>query len=199
MTRLTVTLSDGKKLYLSLGSSIAEELFSNKQKEAKMSKKILVVSKHRLVRKAITDILHSNQQYGFFVVGEAASKEEVIERAQYGNLDCIILDTDFGPGGDFTYLQYTSDIFPKIKMMYIGDVYQSLEENHDHAYQILFRGGKALVDKDATDGDLLYALNTLMNGGRYFFCGIPESELVEFERKSPYGEAPDDTLFAEKP
>jgi DNA-binding NarL/FixJ family response regulator len=198
MTMLLVKPPGGGKILISTGASEVEVISNNKQKEAKMPTKILVASKNRLVRKAIADILHANKQYGLYVVAEASTKEEVFEMVQLHQLDCIILDTDFGPKGDFTYLVYTSNTQPKVKLLYLGGDYKSVEEYQDYAYQVLYRRGKGIIEKDSTDGELIYALLTIVDGGRYFFRGWSENDMIDFEKANPYGVAFDDTPLFER-
>lgn len=191
MTEIVVPRGDRNKIVISLPSSFKakEDIKHINKTEVHMNTKLLVASEHRLMRKAIIDILKLFPQCGFYVVAEASNKEELFEMHKIHKPECIILDNHLGPGESLAYLTNIMAASPNTKILYLWDAYFDYKEE-DTIYHILYAGGQGLLSKNAEDGELIYALRTIMSGGRYFIHGLSDAELSELERNSPFREAP---------
>lgn len=98
-----------------------------------------------------------------FIVGEAANGNEMI--TQYENLkpDLIISDIEMPPLSGIDALKQLRLKYPEIKVLFVS-VYQG----EDTIFTIIKAGGQGLLSKGSDKGELLYAINEIMNGRQYF-------------------------------
>ncbi|MDR3667279.1 MAG: response regulator transcription factor [Ignavibacteriaceae bacterium] len=123
--------------------------------------RILICDDHSYIRDGFIKRLEFHP--GMFIVGEAANGNEMI--TQYENLkpDLIISDIEMPPLSGIDALKQLKLKYPEIKVLFVS-VYQG----EDTIFTIIKAGGQGLLSKGSDKGELLYAINEVMNDRQYF-------------------------------
>lgn len=140
-----------------------------------MASSILVVDDHPLVRRGIIDILSVNQEHEIYEASSIAAAMTVLKRHQ---IDIIIIDINLGNENGFELADAVKDSYPEIKRVIltssvnIFDYKKAMELNVD-----------AYIIKDAFIEDIVYALQVVSRGGKYYSPQIVQQSMHGFMPK----------------
>lgn len=140
-----------------------------------MASSILVVDDHPLVRRGIIDILSVNQEHEIYEASNIAAAMTVLKRHQ---IDIIIIDINLGNENGFELADAVKDSYPEIKRVIltssvnIFDYKKAMELNVD-----------AYIIKDAFIEDIVYALQVVSRGGKYYSPQIVQQSMHGFMPK----------------
>lgn len=140
---------------------------------------ILVVDDHPLVRRGIIDILSMNREQDIYEAGNIAAAMTAIKRQQ---IDIIIIDINLGNENGFELAEKVKDSHPEIKRVIltssvnIFDYRKAMELNVD-----------AYIIKDAFIEDIVYALQVVSRGGKYYSPQIVQQSMNGFMPKELMG------------
>jgi len=126
---------------------------------AKADIRVLIVDDHALVRRGLRSILEAG---ALQVVGEAASAEEALSRAEETEPDVVLMDLSMpGIGG----LNGTAML--KARMPDVAVIVVTLNEDVAYMGQSFDRGAAGYITKDAAEMELARAVRLVAAGQQY--------------------------------
>ncbi len=132
-----------------------------KVKESKDSLKIILVDDHVLVRDGIKALLeHENS---FEVIAEAHNGKQALEIIPTYQPDMLIVDIRMPEMTGNELVRIVSKQFPKIKTLIL-----SMHDAHEYVMEAIEAGADGYMLKGSSKVELLKALDTISNGGKYF-------------------------------
>ena len=138
--------------------------------EKKRKIKILVADDHNLFRAGIIKLLKEHQ--GIEVVGEAINGQELF--SEYFDLSPDVLLVDIAMPG-MTGLESVSKIKekdPSVKALFL-----SMYEGDEYIYKAIKSGGLGLINKSILESELIYAIEKVFAGKKYFLGKSDEESL----------------------
>jgi two-component system response regulator NreC len=147
--------------------------------------RLLVADDHNLFRSGIINLLSDEKD--IFVVGEAASGKELIERYFELKPDIVLADISMPDMDGIEALKKIKEKDPGVKFLFL-----SMYEGEEYIYYCNSAGGKGLISKKVLKGELLFGLQTVAENGKYFGTEIDEKKLEEISKKYNKKINPDD-------
>ncbi|HEX2962717.1 MAG TPA: response regulator transcription factor [Ignavibacteriales bacterium] len=132
--------------------------------------RILLADDHHLVRHGIASLLESVPN--IYIAGEAGDGRELITK--YFDLRPDVVVTDISMPG-LSGIEAAEKILLKDKDARI--LFLSVHDSMEIVYKVLRAGGLGLINKTIAKGDLVYAIETVNSGERYFGSGYTEEKL----------------------
>lgn len=140
--------------------------------------RILVAEDHPLFRKGVISLLSSVPD--FEVVGEVATGEEAVARAEELQPDVVLMDLQMpGRGG----IEATREILhgsPSVRVLIV-----TLFEDDDSVFMALRAGARGYVLKDADEEELVRAIQAVGRGDAIFSPAVAERVLSYFATPHP--------------
>ncbi|MCF8240058.1 MAG: response regulator transcription factor [Melioribacteraceae bacterium] len=140
------------------------------------SKKILIADDHSLIRDGIAKLLINDPNY--FIVATAANGLELIQKYFYYKPDIILTDISMPKLSGIDALKRIREFDSDVKAFFI-----SMYLSEENIYLIYSIGGKGLVDKTISEGELRLALKRICDGGHFFGYGMSTEELLKIVKK----------------
>jgi DNA-binding NarL/FixJ family response regulator len=134
------------------------------------STQIILVDDHQLLRKGLIKILNAN---GFTNIIEAANGEELLEILKNTRPDIILLDLHMPKMNGFESMKRIKEVNSHSKVLVL-----SMLDDHISIVQMIKSGVDGYLIKDSEPKELIYALEVVLSGGKYY------SELVNEQLKS---------------
>ena len=132
-----------------------------KSEESKAPLKIILVDDHVLVRDGIKALLaHEN---AFEVITEASNGNEALEIIPEHQPDMLIVDIRMPEMTGNELVRIVSSKFPKIKTLIL-----SMHDAQEYVLEAIEAGADGYMLKGASKIELLKALETISNKGKYF-------------------------------
>lgn len=138
---------------------------------------IIVADDHAVVRGGIQHIISSHFESAVFFVCEDG--EQVLQRAAEVACDLVVMDISMPGKGGLETLRVLKERFPGLPVI-ILTVYKE-EQYATRAFQL---GASAYLKKGAADEELVKAVATVLEGGKYFTPGAATHLLASLEGKS---------------
>jgi|SRR5579862_713792 two-component system, NarL family, response regulator NreC len=126
-----------------------------------MSKRILVVDDHDVVRQGVLLILRARP--GWQVVGEAADGFDAVEKAKQLDPDLVILDISMPRRGGLEVLGDLQKMQSRASVLVL-----SMHESKELAVQVKRLGAAGYINKTNAGRDLLRALDAIVGGDKFF-------------------------------
>jgi DNA-binding NarL/FixJ family response regulator len=123
--------------------------------------RILLCDDHSLLRTGLKSLF--DETVGYFVVGEASNGKEMISKYNELLPDMIIADISMPELSGPEALKKLRIGYPEVKVLFI-----SMYLGEQYIYLVLQAGGKGLIGKNVEKGELLFAINQILAGGKYF-------------------------------
>ena len=120
-----------------------------------MSKRVLIVDDHALVRKSICYLFASN---GFSVCGEAEDGPQAIEKAEQMQPDLIVLDFSMPKMNGIEAAKALKEIMPHVPLILFTSHASSVVER-----EALAAGIAAVVSKQENKSDVIIKANALLS------------------------------------
>ncbi len=122
-------------------------------------KNVIIADDHKIFRDGLKLLINS---YGYNVVGEANSTDELRTIDQNLHVDVFILDCQMPSEGPVAMLHFIKKYFPSSKIVYMtglqsGGLFRQL---HD-------LNADAIISKAGGPNEILIALESVLNGNRY--------------------------------
>lgn len=137
--------------------------------------RLLICDDHKLFREGILSLLEREED--ITIVGEAEDGLTMIEKYNDSKPDIILSDISMPKknGPDAVKIITSSDSNIKVLFLsqYTGD---------DYIFSVLESGGSGLISKNVMRSELVFAIKTVANGGKYF-VGKTENELDELKKR----------------
>lgn len=132
--------------------------------------RILLADDHHLVRHGIASLLESVPN--IYIAGEAGDGRELLTK--YFELKPDVVVTDISMPG-ISGIEAAGKILSKDSNARI--LFLSVHDSPEIIYNILKAGGLGLVNKTIAKGDLVYAIETVNSGEKYFGSAYTEEKL----------------------
>lgn len=140
--------------------------------------KILLVDDHKMIRSALKLFLDNTQEV--FVIKEASSGKEALEKIQQEVFDLIITDLNMPlmNGIELTLQILKIDPFAKILAL-------SMMNDDANIKKMLRAGAKGYLLKDCDEKEFLNAVKTVLSGKPYYSPGVKQvvMESISSEKK----------------
>src|ERR1035437_6495451 len=124
--------------------------------------KLLIVDDHSMIRDGLRSMLESQKKYAF-LIEEAASGEEAIEKIKKHHYDMILMDYQLPNLNGAETIQVIVGLKPDINVLALS--------NYDESFYIkntLRAGAKGYVLKNIDVDELIKAIITILNGKNYY-------------------------------
>jgi DNA-binding NarL/FixJ family response regulator len=141
-----------------------------------MKIRVLICDDHSLVR---TGIIKSMKDYDdICIVGEAANGRELISQYELLLPDVVIADISMPVLSGTDAVKELKVRFPSIKVLFL-----TIYNTEENIYLALKIGALGLLGKEVYGGELLYAVNEIYNGRKYFGPFYDAKKLQEIIKK----------------
>ena len=132
-----------------------------------MSKTILIVDDHDIVRQGVRRVLRSRPEWR--VVGEAQDGVDAIRKIKELDPDLVILDFSM-PGKDgLEVIKEVCGLGIRSKLLIL-----SMHDSKELALAVRKSGGSGYVQKGNAIRDLIRAAEEIFDGGTFFLAAEPE-------------------------
>lgn len=123
---------------------------------------VLIADDHRILASGVTALLERANRYK--VIGVAATGQEALQRTRSLRPDVVILDLTM-PGGSGLAVLTRIAALSKVLIMTMHD---------DTAYvrQAMQQGASGYILKEASDAELLHAIDAVAGGGLYLYPSL---------------------------
>lgn len=151
--------------------------------------RILIAEDHALVREGLRRIIEST--VGFSVVGEARDGDETILKVREGGFDVLLLDMSMPGKSGLDLIRHVRGLAPKLPMLIL-----SMHAEDQYAIRAIRSGASGYLTKDSAPGQLVVAINKVMNGGIYISQAVAELLAPGLAPHAPAG--PKHTLLSDR-
>jgi DNA-binding NarL/FixJ family response regulator len=135
-----------------------------------MATRILLADDHSAIRQGVKQIC--NGEFHQVQFGDATNYSEVLQKLKAENWDILILDVDLpGRNGLDILKQLKAEKHPVPILMF------SFHAEEQIALRAMKMGASGYLSKDAADGELIKAINKIINGKKYVSASISEKFL----------------------
>ena len=132
--------------------------------------RILLADDHTLFRTGIMSLLEGEKD--IYVVGEVENGNELLEKYFEIKPDLVLADISMpGKSG----LEAAKEI--KQKDAEAKFLFLSMHEEDEYIYHCLKAGGKGLINKNITKGELILAIKKVSEGSNYFKNNLSEEQI----------------------
>jgi two-component system invasion response regulator UvrY len=122
--------------------------------------KVLIADDHVIVRRGLRDILREASEEA--IVGEASNGQEALSKALAEDWDVVILDITMPILTGLMVLKTLKQERPDLPVLML-----SMYSSQQYVMGSLKAGASGYLNKETAPEELLQAIRTLMNGGRY--------------------------------
>lgn len=123
--------------------------------------KILVADDHTLFRQGVIRILQDRKK--FIVVAEADNGNDLVEKYFQSFPDLMLVDIAMPGITGIKAIEEILKIAPKAKALFL-----SMYDAPEYVYKVIKSGGMGLLNKNILDGELIYAIEKVYAGEKYF-------------------------------
>lgn len=135
--------------------------------------RILIADDHPMFRRGLRTLLGTVDD--FDVVGEAATGQEAVERANAVQPDLVLMDLQMPEGGGITAIRSITMASPSIRVLVV-----TLFEDDDSVFLALRAGARGYVLKDAREDELERAIRAVGRGEAIFSPAVATRVLTYF-------------------
>lgn len=123
--------------------------------------RILLCDDHTLVRSGFASLLKNEE--GMYVISEAENGMEMIQKYYATHPDLIIADIAMPELTGIEAFNKIKETNPDVKILFLSVYY-----SEQYIYLTLKAGAMGLLNKSITKGELLFAINEVIEGRKYF-------------------------------
>ncbi|MGE5680097.1 MAG: response regulator [Bacillota bacterium] len=138
--------------------------------------RIMLADDHNLVRNGIVSLLENCP--GIYIVGEASNGREVVTKYFEYRPDVLVTDISMPV---LTGIEAAEKIRARDKSAKI--LFLSVNDSEEYIYKALKVGALGLVNKTIAKGELIFAIETVNSGEKYFGNIYSEEKLEEIYDK----------------
>lgn len=143
--------------------------------------KILIADDHELVRQGVRHTLETNA--GWQVVAEAANGREAVELALQLQPDVAVLDLSMPEMNGLDAIRRIVAQLPQIRILVL-----SIHDSDTLIHEVLAAGAKGYLLKSDAARDLVFAVESLIEGRPYFTAKVSQTLLDNFlQANTPRG------------
>lgn len=138
--------------------------------------RILLCDDHTLVRSGFASLLKNVE--GIYVISEAENGTEMIKKYYETHPDIIISDIAMPELTGIEAFNKIKETNPDVKILFLSVYY-----SEQYIYLTLKAGAMGLLNKSITRGELLFAINEVMEGRKYFGTEYNQQKLSALIKK----------------
>lgn len=151
--------------------------------------RLLLVDDHAVIRTGLRMLLES--QPDMFIVGEASTGSEALEKAAVLLPDIVVMDITLP---DISGIEVTRQL--KQKLPNIATVALTIHEDEQYFFEMLQAGAAGYVPKRAAPDDLISAIRAAYAGQIYLYPSLAKALVSDFVSRSA---DPNETAEVEEP
>jgi two-component system, NarL family, invasion response regulator UvrY len=136
-------------------------------------KKILIVDDHEVVRAGVIKII---EQPGF-VFGEVGDADQALKLVREQDWDLAVLDISLGDRTGLELLKDLKQARPKLPVLIL-----SMHSEEQYARRAFQAGAAGYITKDSPGGELVKAVNRVIQGGTYVTPAAAERLVMDLEK-----------------
>ncbi len=136
--------------------------------------RILIADDHPIVRRGLKQILSDEPDMA--VPGEARDANEVLDLVQRGVWDILILDITMPGKSGLDVLKDLKQKYPKLPVLVL-----SIHPEDQYAVRALRTGAAGYLTKESAPEELVKAIRTILNRGKYVSASLAERLAFELE------------------
>jgi DNA-binding NarL/FixJ family response regulator len=129
--------------------------------------KVLVVDDHAVVRAGLTQILADARDE--FVVGEASTGDEALQRLQGGHWDLVVLDISLPDRSGLDVLKQIKSLYPDLPVLVL-----TMHAEQQYAVRVLRAGASGFLTKQSAPEELMTAIRRIARGAKYLNPALAE-------------------------
>ena len=129
--------------------------------------RIFIADDHTIVREGLKQIVADSPD--IFVVGEASHGDEVLPNTLENDYDAIVLDITMPGKSGLELLRELKICRPKLPVLIL-----SIHPEEQYALRVLKAGASGYLTKTCVPDELITALRTISQGGKYITMSLAE-------------------------
>jgi two-component system, NarL family, invasion response regulator UvrY len=133
--------------------------------------RIIIVDDHKIVRETWKLVLEQDER--FVVIAECANGAEAITIVGKIESDIVLMDINMHPINGFEATKKILKQTPSVRIIGI-----SVNNQPSYARNMLQLGAKGFVTKDSTKEEMIKAIITVHNGGK-FICEVIKRKMID--------------------
>jgi DNA-binding NarL/FixJ family response regulator len=138
--------------------------------------RVLIADDHAIVRKGLRQIA---EESGKISVDEAANGQEALDKLRQDRWDALVLDISMPGRHGLDVLQAVRDLQPQLPVLIL-----SMHPEEQYAMRVLKAGASGYMNKDTAPGELVQAIQKIVNGGKYISTTLAEKLAYEISGDS---------------
>ncbi len=133
--------------------------------------RIVIVEDHRILRDGLRVLISSHQD--FAVVGEADNGLDAVRRVEELRPDLVLMDLSMPKMSGLDAIVEIKNQCPDTKLLVL-----TVHKADEYVFEALKAGADGYLLKDASQGELMLAVENILDGRRYISSGI-SGKLIE--------------------
>ncbi|KQX09880.1 response regulator transcription factor [Flavobacterium sp. Root420] len=138
----------------------------------------LIADDHSVVRQGVSLII--KELFLNAAIHKAGNFKEIFNILKEVKVDLLILDVNFPEGNSISILSEINTIQPDIKILMF-----SVYDENIYAMRYLNAGASGYLNKEISEDEIKYAINTIISSGRYITQNIKDRILDFYISKKP--------------
>ncbi|MDQ1472489.1 MAG: hypothetical protein QOJ99_3969 [Bryobacterales bacterium] len=140
-------------------------------------KRVLIIDDHEVVRDGLKGIFSELPEPTFF--GEASSSAQALKLAAERQWDAVVLDLSLGNRSGLDLLKSLKQLHLRLPVLIL-----TMHSEEQYARRAFRAGASGYVTKDTPRAELIRALKTVLEGGRYVSSSLAERLALDLGRHS---------------
>ncbi len=137
--------------------------------------RVFLADDHEIFRNGLKSLLEANKE--FKVVGQAGDGEELLERINTSEFDCLVLDLSMPNMDGLQALEKIHTLYPKLKCMVL-----TMHKDAEHYKRAMALGAQGYVLKDCAFDELIVAIQCVLSGKHYVSPSISDLIAQQYVR-----------------
>jgi two-component system nitrate/nitrite response regulator NarL len=129
--------------------------------------KIILVDDHPLFREGIASRLSMNDDID--IIAEADNGKQLLTRLETLHPDIIMMDISMPEMNGMDVLEILSESFPDVRVIIL-----SMHDDKEYILNVIRSGAAGYLLKDISGEDMIYAIQKVYKGGKYFSNEVAE-------------------------
>lgn len=138
----------------------------------------LIADDHSVVRNGVSLII--KELFLNAAIHKAGNFKEIFNVLKEVKVDLLVLDVNFPEGNSINILSEIKTIQPDIKILIF-----SVHDENIYAMRYLNAGASGYLNKEISEDEIKYAINTIISSGRYITQNIKDRILDFYISKKP--------------
>ena len=134
--------------------------------------RLFIADDHNLFREGIINLLATEKE--IFIVGEVDNGEDLVTKYSELKPDIVLADISMPRLTGIEALRKLKEQGESPKFLFL-----SMYCEEENIYSCAKVGGRGLISKKITKGELLFAIKTVIEGERYFGADVTEEKINE--------------------